>query len=355
MSNKPALKMGSVLPRFVADDNGYAFHKLAWFDAEGKIQTAKYPSLVEIGHAKYSSAAEGLPVGTYITDDKEYSCQKAPQSPIPLRNGDYPTSTANRVLLTHSLTKAGLLNMPLKIAVTLPFRDFYRDNGAINDELRKRTAENFKAPVVVSGGNAQPQIQSVNVYAEALSAWFDWALNENGQMTEEAQQTSEEMAVIDIGGSTTDICCMRMDESLVINNGASGTQKIGVLDARNELGKRMRDEMIGTGDAAVGHDEELPGWFIDAVLERGTAKYCGKQWDFKELRSNVLSSVGERITAFIKTSLGNLNRYQVILIVGGGAIVFAELLKKHLPMAEVMDEFANARGALKYLRFCAEE
>lgn len=27
----------------VVDDNGYADHKLAWLDAEGKIQTLKVP------------------------------------------------------------------------------------------------------------------------------------------------------------------------------------------------------------------------------------------------------------------------------------------------------------------------
>jgi plasmid segregation protein ParM len=41
--------------------------------------------------------------------------------------------------------------------------------------------------------------------------------------------------------------------------------------------------------------------------------------------------------------------YYAIVVVGGGAIVFKEHLQRLLPNAVFSDEFANARGLLKYL------
>ena len=62
--------MGEVT--LVVDDNGYADHKLAWLDAEGKIQTLKIPTI--IGTDRLSSNS-GETVDRYRADGVDYTCK----------------------------------------------------------------------------------------------------------------------------------------------------------------------------------------------------------------------------------------------------------------------------------------
>ncbi len=338
-------------PRFVADDNGYAAHKIAWYDSDGVIRTIKVDSNISVGSAAFSNASGTEQVNAYSVDGVDYSCQGS-QNLIDLRNGEYPTSVHNRVLTTHALTKAGLLGQPIRLAVTLPFRDYFDSKGMLNEDLRNKTQANFsKSDVVVLGKKAQPEIKSCNVYAEALAGWFDWALDDQGNMRDEATAVKEDMAVIDIGGSTTDICAVRLEDgALLINNAASGTKKVGVLDARHALDSLIRERLVAEKVFEGGHDNKVPSWFINMVLEKGHGNYYGKDWDMSDLRDIALKGNSEQIINFIKTTLGNLGHFEKIVIIGGGAIVFGEVLKRALPMAVFGNEFSNAIGAVKYLR-----
>ena len=217
MSQVNTAKKAALMPRFVADDNGYASHKLAWYDAEGMIRTQKFDSVVSVvanGSTDTSGKSDGL---SYKVEGVTYSCKRNARDAIEVRNKDYPVSVANRVLFTHALSKVGLIGMPIRAAVTLPFRDYFNSNGMMNDQLKIKTTENFSnTNVEVIGVDVRPEILSVNVYAEALSAWYDWALDDNGGMRDEAVNVTEDMAVIDIGGSTTDICSMRIEVHILL-------------------------------------------------------------------------------------------------------------------------------------------
>lgn len=349
----------NVHPRLVADDNGYADHKLAWFDSAGKILTGKVPALIQVG-GQGLTTADGTRIGAYRVDEVEYTCSSAIDTPMNLRNADYPVSIPNRVLFNHALARFGLLGMPIKAAVSLPFRDYFSGDGQMNEELKAASAANFmQANVQVLGSPAQPEVQDVVVYAEALSAWFDWALEDDGSTSsgyEELVDLQGEMLVADIGGSTTDLASFKMtnevaEGQMIIGHKKSGTEKVGVLDAKAKLEELVRKTMTENGVKGFsGHSSQIPNNLLETIMQKGKAHFAGKVWDFTVERELATRSVAEQITSYIKSTVGNVSAYYAILVVGGGAVVFRDALSKLLPSAIFMDEFANARGMLKFMR-----
>lgn len=344
-----------MLPRLVADDNGYAAHKIAWLDQKGNIMVGKIPTHIQVGGSGFSTTTGGR-VGAYKVDGIEYHCSAILNNPMSLRNADYPQSVANRVLFNHALNKFGLLGMPVRAAVTLPFRDYFNNDGTVNEVLKAKVQQNFQqGGVEVLGSEAQPQVASVRVCAEALSAWFDWAMADDGSMTEgydELYKLNGEMLVVDIGGSTTDLASLGLVEGqLLINHEKSGTERVGVLDALAKLEELVRAKMASSGvEGMSGHDSKLPQNILEMILEKGSCQYAGRPWDFSQERDTASKAVAERIVSYIKSKVGNPGAYYGIQVVGGGAIVFRKWIQAMFVNAIFGDEFSNARGALKYMR-----
>lgn len=336
----------------VADDNGYAFHKFAWFAQDGTLLTKKFRSVVEQGADGFSDA-EGNVMWRYETAGSTYSCTPAATKPINVRNADYPLSDANRVLVAHGLSECGLLGVPVQLAVTLPLRDFYQANGQINAARKDDVRDNYlNVPVKVVGKDAQPQIESVAVLAECMSAWFDWALSDMGDLKDEIEEIGA-MAIVDIGGETTDILSVSYHEGrLVIDNKSSGTKRIGVLDALREVKTHALNRIREEGGRVESMDE-LPTLAGEQLLQRGACNFAGRKWEMKDIRDQVLSAHSRKLNDYISETLGSLGNYGLILVVGGGAVVYKEPLQALLPHAEFGDEWANAKGAAKYLRYVA--
>ena len=340
--------MGEVT--LVVDDNGYADHKLAWLDAEGKIQTLKIPTI--IGTDRLSSNS-GETVDRYRADGVDYTCKPSVRSPINLRNANYPASVENRVLVTHALRKAKLLNKPLHLGVTLSFRDYFSEGGAQITENKQATIANFngsKGTVEVIGSEDKLNITQVDCYSEALSAFFDFVMDDQGEFTDAAKYTKGDVAIIDIGGSTTDVVNLIVDDSITINNSYSGTDKVGVLDLKFSLEKAIKQELIDLGLIENSHDAEIPPNLVSEVLETGSTFFAGEMRNFEVLRDDVASSVATKIINNVKSRLGSIGIYRAIIITGGGSVVFHHWLTKAFPNPVMLDEFSNARGALKFMR-----
>lgn len=345
-------------PRLLANDNGYADHKLAWLSDNGTIMTLKVPTLIQVGGSGLASTS-GDRKGAYKVNDVEYSCSAAISDPMKVRNADYPTSIANRVLFTHALVRAGLMGMPVKASVTLPFRDYYSHDGSMNEALKEACRANFMAnDVEVVGCSAKPEVADVEVRAEALSAFMDWAMTDKFEWSAQYNELEEmlgEVLVVDIGGSTTDLVTLQiLDEvdgpEMAINHNKSGTEKVGVLDAKSRLNELVVQKMQAKGVTGLsGHGAGLPAMWIEQALQRKQGVYAGAKWDVSEEIEVACRGVAERISNYIKTTVGSPQSYYAILVVGGGALVFRKWLEQMLPNAVFKDEFANARGLLKFM------
>lgn len=339
-------------PRLVADDNGYADHKIAYFVGD-KIECKKFPTSIQVGGSNLTSVS-GDRNDTYQVVDAEgavqntYTCSGAVSQPLDLRNAEYPFGEPNRVLLHHAMTKAGLVGMPVKVGLTLPFGDFYKSDGTYNKEIQLRATQNFsQANVVKEGDGVRIDIASAHVFPEAMSAFYDWGLEDDGTINEKYEALDDgdgSMLVVDIGGSTTDIVCVRMiNGELMIDHGHSGTNKIGVLDVKEQISKEFQNKY------SVGHEAALSPRTIARIMETGTHQGGGRQYDLRLEVQSTMRAVAQRVVSFVQSKAGALNDYQAIHFVGGGAVVFRDALSAAVPFATVGDEFANARGVLKYL------
>lgn len=355
MANEKAAVKAQAKPQpvLVVDDNGYAYHKTAMFTAEGKIECRKFPTIVVSGNS--FSDASGSAFNRYTTENIEYSCPSGSVDAIDVRNGDYALSPANRVLVNHTLAKMGLTGVPVKLGVTLPFRDFYTPSGAINQARREAVKANFMVPVSVVGSSSQPIIDTVDVWGECISAFFDWALHEDGSPNPQLEEVAgQPLAVIDIGGQTTDITSLVFEEGqLIIDNNRSDTKEIGVLDAIEAVKKRVAQHLAEKQENGSSLYNIIPHQVAERILQTGKARIGADEHDFSEIRTQVLREYAEKIVAFIKTKLGPLHHYPVLYFIGGGAIVFKEALKTY-PSAQFGSEFSNAVGGLKYMRYIAK-
>lgn len=337
---------------FVVDDNGYAYHKTSSFGEDGKLVNFKVASVVEKSDQGVSTA-DGKQVNRYQDVNGTYSVRLNAQNPIDIRTNDYPLSAANRVLVTHCLKEVGAIGVDVHLGVTLPFREFFKEDGTIDTIRRDQVAKSYLENVVKiePEGSVQPKIVSVKVYAEGLSSFFDWALTESGESTQNyVMCNGGEVAIIDIGGETTDLISLDLGDGLVIDNVASDTKKIGVLNAIKQLEKCIK-EVIRSEDIDLPANTPLPRNFVEMVFSTGKGHFAGKRWELAAQRDKVLREQSEGIAKFIQATFRNLFRYSAIIVVGGGAIVFKEHLSKILKNATFLDEWSNARGAAKYMKF----
>jgi len=339
----------------VADDNGYASHKVAKFDDEGKIECTKFDTSIQIGGSSLTSV-DGNKEDTYRVLDEAgnvtntYTCSSAITQPLDLRNSSYPFVEANRVLMHHSLIRSGMEGKQVQVGVTLPFADYFMVGGQMNTDLQKRSQENFiHNNVIAEQGEKSVEVMSAKVFPEGMSAFYDWALDENCNMTdgfEELTDNDGSALIVDIGGSTTDIVCIRMvNGDIKIDHAHSGTAKIGVLDVREEINNAYQKK-YSTG----GFESALSPRAVERIMQNGIHKAGGKTHDLKADLEAIFRAVTQRVVSYMQSKAGRINDFEVIHFVGGGAVLFGDSLKNAVPVGSIGDEFANARGVLKYMK-----
>lgn len=346
---------------YCTNDNGYAAHKVCYYDEDTRrIRTHKIDAVICAGLALSTTVGENVD-GYSVKDgapSQKYTCSGTTSKAFDTRVDDYPVSIVNRVLFTHALHQAGLFGKPLRMSVTLPLADYYLPSGAVNSNLVQRVVENFSANNIVPefGEFAQQtaDVQFVRVSPEAVSAWFDWAMDEHGEVNENYEQMLENegvVLIVDVGGSTTDIVALTLTPDLTVLNEKSGTRKLGVLDVQAQMVEGFLEQRRQEGVIQdVGHEEVLSAKQKQSMPTATRIFFGGVAYDITELRKQCVASVADQIASFIRETSGNPLSYHGIVVVGGGSVVFREMLAERLgPGAAFLDEYSNARGALKLM------
>lgn len=350
-------------PKFciATNDNGYAAHKIAYYDDKAKrIVTLKVPAVISSGHGQASASGELMNAYSIVGSNgaETFTCSPNTDQPIDLRHAKYPLTTENRVLFTHALNEAGLLDKQLQMTITLPLADYYMPNGSINNALVEQVIENFTQNNVQPDGGENkgvtPQVMDLKVSPEAVAAWFDWAMDEQGNVNDNFVEMAEDdglVLVVDVGGSTTDIVALTLgaDHQLTVLNEKSGTSKIGVLDVIGFMEERFIARLCEEGVIqGTGHENLLSSKMLERMLTAETIRFGGQPRAVADIREEGTRAVAGRIVNFIRNKAGNTLSYHSIIVVGGGSIVFKDALASELGgNAIFLDEFANARGALK--------
>jgi len=327
-------------PVSVGLDDGYAFTKLALPD--GRL--IAIPSRARLGRANVTwiDNAEQR-IFEYETDDQSFAVGEVEAEPTYF--DAYPFSGLNRAIVQHGLQKAGLGGHSVHAVSGLPVGSFYLKDGSRREETLTKKRDSLKRTVRPIDSRLPAAIAFHEVIPEALAAWYDHVIAESDNGVQlESERLHAPVAVVDIGGRTTDYVVVTNQAVL---HGSSGSLRCGLLDVKREVadGIRGRFDMEAVSERSV-----------EEAVQRGSVRLFGKDHDISDLVKTAQRQVVERLHAETQRQLGRGAELERILFVGGGAVAFAAQIQDWFPNQTVADHpaFANARGMLKYLRYVCE-
>lgn len=349
--NKTSEKRAKELT-LVAVDDGYAMTKIVLADGT----QLKFPSLMRSGPAGMGGSSEEVP--SYRTNTGEES--SGPQglfsaallsdiSAEDTRFDDYPYGALNRAMVHHALRNAGLGGLDLRIATSLPVRNYYDSNGINKKNIEKKN-RSIMSPVVAVDGKPCADIKLAEVYAEGVSAWLDFAIADNGSQRVTLESPA---AVIDIGGRTTDT--VKVLAGLTVERKSSGTINRGVLDLFAEVRKIIaRNVKIAELFGDIG-DSQVPRSMVEAVMHTGRFKRHNLDIDLSAEVAAARGPIATEILNEVERKISKGFDLEVMLFVGGGSVIFQEEIKNRFSTASFIKEpeFANARGMMKFMKYVA--
>lgn len=321
-------------------DDGYAMTKVALPD--GRLMAV--PSRARIGRANVTSLNGSEPrVFEYDTDEMLFAVGDVDSEPTHF--DAYPFSGLNRAIVQHALQAAGLAGQSVHAVSGLPVSSFYLKDGSQREELIARKRNSLKQPVQPIDGRLPVGIAFHEVIPEALAAWYDHVITEDNESVQLApERLSAPVAVVDIGGRTTDVVVVA-DQAVRHNH--SGSLRCGLLDLHRHVGQSIRDRF-----ALATLSERA----IDDAVRTGSVRLFGKVHDVSETVREARHQILERLHAETQRQLGQGAELDQILFVGGGALALANDIQHWFPNQAIAAHagFANARGMLKYLRYVCE-
>ncbi len=321
-------------------DDGYAYTKVALPD--GRVFAV--PSRGRLGHANVTWLDHTKPaIQEYETEDQTYAVGELDGEST--EYDDYPYSGLNRAVVQHTLQTAGLAGHTVHAISGLPVSAFYLRDGTQRSESILRKTAHLKRPVQPTDGRLAAGIAFHEVIPEALAAWYDYVIVESADgVTLDPDRTSVPVAVIDIGGRTTDYVVVA---DHAVQHDSSGSQRCGLLDVRQSIADALRARF---------DLEQISERVLTESLQRGTTRLFGISHDISAVLREALAQIVERIHAATRRHLGRGAELERILFVGGGSLVLAEQIRDWFPNQTIAPHpaFANARGMRKYLQYVCQ-
>jgi len=327
-------------PVSIGLDDGYAYTKLALPD--GRLLVI--PSRARVGRANVTWLNEARhQIAEYETDSTRYAAGEIDGEPTYFEG--YPFSGLNRVIVQHGMQQAKLGGHSVHAVSGLPVSAFYLKDGSQRAETVEKKRASLKQPVDPIDGRLAASIAFHEVIPEALAAWYDHVITEDGgQVTLAEERLGAPIAVVDIGGRTTDYVVVA-DQAVI--HDASGSLRCGLLDVKQQVGEGIRAR----------YDLEVIGErTVEQAVQTGRVRLYGQDQDVSTLVGEAKQQVLERLHAETRRQLGLGAELDRVLFVGGGAVALAQSIRDWFPNQAVAEHpaFANARGMLKYLRFVCE-
>ena len=325
----------------VGIDDGYAVTKLALPD--GRLLAT--PSRAQIGRSQVSwlNQAERR-IFEYQTDGSTYSVGDV--DAVSTRFEGYACSGLNRAIVQHALQQAGLAGCDVEAVSGLPVSTFYRNCGARRNSAINDKRDNLLQPVRPHGEALAVDIVFHEVIPEALAAWYDYVIVEkNGEAQLDQTRVSVPIAVVDIGGRTTDTVVVR-DQGIL--HQSSGSYRFGLLNIQQSLADALqaRFDLEVVGERLLRH-----------AVQNKVVRLYGRDHDISTEVAAAKHELVERLYAETRRQLGRGIELDTVLFVGGGAVALADHISDWFPNQLIVKQpaFANARGMLKYLQYVCEK
>ncbi|HHX2544659.1 ParM/StbA family protein [Neisseria elongata] len=332
---------------FVGIDDGHSDVKVVLEDG----CVFKFPT--RIAHGGFVADFPGMETATTVyavVDDANretlYTTHQFLQDTecIDIRFDGYPKSDMNLVVVQNALVNAGFSDKEVIIATGLPVQNHYTADGHINTELVADKVKNLQRQVKPSG-QAMAKIVKSYVTTEAIATFIDAIMTMDGKKSELYDRlTREIVAVLDIGGKTTDFAVL-YEGGKIVDKKRLGSLTLGILELKDEISNYLRQH-YKLSSIGIRH--------VESLLNTGKFRYGGKEYDLSQELSSMKEKFVRRIFDSLDRKLGDLGDVDAILCTGGGAALLREqLLSKYEGQAVIVDEpeFSNARGMLKTAKF----
>ncbi|MEE4378232.1 MAG: ParM/StbA family protein [Candidatus Competibacteraceae bacterium] len=330
----------SINPIPVGLDDGYAFTKIALPD--GRLLAI--PSRARVGQSGVTWIHEAEQrISEYETEDTVYSVGALDGSPTHFEG--YPWSGLNRSVVQHALQQAGLAGKSVHAVSGLPVSTFYRKSGEHRQETIARKRDSLKQTVRPLSGALPAGIAFHEVIPEALAAWYDYVIVElEDGVTLDADRVSVPLAIVDIGGRTTDYVVVK-DQGIL--HASSGSLQCGMLNVKQSVADGIQERF---------DLETLSEQLVSQAVEHKIVRLQGKEHDVAALVEAAMREVVERIHDETRRQLGLGIELDRVLFVGGGTVALSKHISNWFPHQAIAEHpaFANARGMLKYLRYVCE-
>ncbi len=331
----------SINPIPVGIDDGYAYTKIALPD--GRLFVI--PSRGRIGQSGVTWIHHGQQrIFEYKTEDKLYAVGAVDGAPTHFDG--YPWSGLNRAIVQHALQEAGLAGRTAHAVSGLPVSAFYRKSGERRQDTITKKQDSLKQAVRPLADVLPAGIAFHEVIPEALAAWYDYVIVEkDGKASLDDERLSVPIAIVDIGGRTTDFVVVK-DQGVV--HGSSGSLQGGLLDVKQQLANGIQERF---------DLESLGEQIVSDAVEHKYVRLQGKDHDVTPLVDAAKRELVERLHAETRRQLGLGIELDRVLFVGGGTVALSEHIADWFPHQAIAEHpaFANARGMLKYLRYVCED
>ena len=289
--------------------------------------------------------------GAYETAGKRFTVAGSQNllQALDTRMAGYPLSDLNRTLVTHSLAACGLGDTPVYLITGLPVDQYYK-NGAPNQELIAKKIDSLATPVARIGkGPSLALIGGQSVVSEATAAFYDALIQHDGEYDAgiEAIITRRPVAVMDLGGKTTDLVVVAENVSSVYKD-QSGTKDIGVLQLLDQVAEQIKSEF--------GLNDNPPLPYVEEACRTKKYELFGENVDVSHIVVTACEAYLDRVKNFFVSKLRDGSTVGAVIFVGGGTALiksalgddaFACIYKGKRFIAKD-PEFANARGMWKF-------
>ncbi|WP_323816565.1 ParM/StbA family protein [Cellvibrio sp. NN19] len=330
------------------DDNGYDSHKIISIGADGSVHRFKLNSLVKTGTQNVLRDHDGNIISAYEIGGQLYTCNESLGRDSQSLLDNYQYSNENLALFSHCVQRSKMWDKKLIIATTLPVKRMEVDGN------KQKVIAQFKTPVVRAGKSEPLQIASHMVVAEGHAAFYEWAINYDGSVLQEAAE-AETILVVDIGGGTIDLVTMTSAGQLNVSVDEARCftfEGFGLVSLKDELAKliqfKLKVELPEDYKAAANNISQRT---VDAAFDTGFISFpmLNKPIDISEEVSRLKGDWVAKLLRLIVENVDRLDGYNKILIAGGGAVALEQEIDTRLPGCVYLDEYANVNGLAKLM------
>lgn len=313
----------------VALDDGSGNIACAFKDADNQLFESYHPARIEAGSAA-GIGASNMSDSVWETEEgNRYTVRLNPTRPITTLDPNYQLSEPNRVLAIHTMAKAGLGDVDCAVGCTLPVEQFYNRGDSQNpfDEARQKAKGRnlMKAVKNVYGAFHAPRILTVQVFPEALPAYYYCAYGDRGDDKQDYPEEHKTL-VVDLGEFTADLALISTGDEILNYSTHEHGVHIMVKHFHTLL---VRDSVtLGITDA-----KSMTVADLKTIIQRG---YIGSNLNTPEAKAARVS-----VTSQIKEAADHLNNQLLedireltrghiltrIVFVGGGANWLSEQAK----------------------------